>query len=315
MLIVFMMAAYTLYMATIQAGIQSAVVYRIQSQHMIENAVNRFLYSNPTGELPDSFKYMIYEAMKHPNISVVGQWTDEETGAVLDVDIVYSEQDLVLKLSTGEEVYGNSVSLEVIGSCVNSVYQRKDTILSPVVLTTEEENVISESLEGFSGFVLLDKVLANSYVDEMDSYDNILVTRPGDRRYKISKTKGLYSEDAYSPYPTNVLYIAAIKNPDGTQPKLVLDSRSSYSGIKGIIFVEGDLEIISNLKFSGIIIVKNGDIVIKNNAVVSISGMIVSNNTLTIDPSLVKRADDVVGQLIFHLPGFFRHEIDSIKVY
>ena len=182
MLIVFMMAAFSLYMTTIQTGIQSAVIDRIQAQHEIENAANRLLYSNSNGELPESFQYMILEAMKYPTIRVTGQWTDEKTGAVLDVDIAYSDRDLVLKLSAEEEVFGNPVSLEAIGSCINPVYQKKEPILSPEVLSTPEEEIISESLANFSGLMMLDEVLQNSYIDEMDSFDQILVTRPGDRK-------------------------------------------------------------------------------------------------------------------------------------
>ena len=317
MLMVFMMAAFSQYMTTIQNGIQSAVEDRIQAHHEIENAVNRLLYYERDGELPDSFKYMIYDAMKAPNTVIFGEWTDEKSGLLLDTEIKYLNQNIELKLSADEEVFGTPVSVEVLGSCSNPVFLRNDPIISPEVLSVEEEEILDESLQSFEGFILLDKVLPVSYIDQMNSFNDILIKSTAYRKYAITKTKGLYSEVAYLPNPTNVLYISAVENPDGTQPRMIIDFKSNLymPGSKGIIFVEGDLEIISNLKFNGIIIVKDGDIVIRNNAAVSISGMVVASNILSLDPSLVKRAEDLVGQFIFHIPGYFRHEVKSIKIY
>jgi hypothetical protein len=97
--------------------------------------------------------------------------------------------------------------------------------------------------------------------------------------------------------------------------KLIIDSENKNDYFKGIIYVEGDIYIVDNLKFNGIIIINGGKIYVEEGKNVKITGKLIASDNFEIPEGLeLKYSPEIMNKYGIYLPYYIKGELRNSKI-
>lgn len=88
--------------------------------------------------------------------------------------------------------------------------------------------------------------------------------------------------------------------------------------LQGLIYLEGNLELVGDVNFRGLIIINKGELILKNNAILNIEGGLLNlNEDLMIDRRKVNIKYDLkaINRYGVYIPGYIKPQIHNIKIY
>lgn len=307
-------ATYCLYMTTFQSHLSSALEKRIKDRHIAENDINNVLYSSGEGELIESLKWCILDAVKHPG--TVYKLTPEDLGssAGLTGEVVCKSGQLSINLKYPEHEFDEAPSVSIYGSVMNPIYSEGGPLVLPSTLNEEELELLNSSLEFLPGLSEEDRLPDSRLLIFEEGSIEMVLTFSGYRDYKASVNCDGFLKDYCSIQPTySIIQLSRREGYDTIS--LTLDGNNYIQGMKGIIYVEGNIIVKSNFKLNGIMIIKGGSIEVEEGASLVVNGKLISDQDLEMAGIQTYPSLENVAQVGIHLPGLYKPLIQYIKVF
>ena len=314
MAIVFMMATYCLYMTTFQNHLSSTLDQRIRDRHVVENDINKVLYSSGEGELIDSLKWCIIDAIGQPG--KVFSLTSEDLGssAGLIGKVLYKSGQLSIDLVYPEDKFNETPKVSIQGSVLNPLYNEGEPLVSPSVLDEAGLEQLNSSLELLPGLAEEVELPDNRMLILEEGSIDMTLKKSGYNDYKASVICDGFTTEYWSIQPKYSI-IQLSKREIYDTITLRIEANNNITGVKGIIYVEGDVIVESNFKLNGIMIIRGGSLTVADGASLVVNGKLISDQDLDTKGVQTFKALEIVAQVGIHLPGFYKPVIQYIKVY
>lgn len=314
MAIVFMLAAYCLYMTTFQNHLSIALEKRIKDRHIAENDINKILYSSGEGELIESLKWCILEAIKFPGKVYKLSPEDLGSSAGLTGEVLYKSGQLSINLEYPDSEFDEAPSVSIQGSVMNPIYNEGSPLVFPSALDETGLELLNSSLELLPGISEEERLPDSRMLILEEGTIEMILKLSGLRDYKASVVCDGFPKEYWSIQPTYSI-IQLSKHEVYDTITLNIEADNYVTGMKGIIYVEGDVIVKSNFKLNGIMIIRGGSITVAEGASLVVNGKLISDQEFDTTRILTYKALENVAQVGIHLPGFYKPVIEYIKVY
>lgn len=240
---------------------------------------------------------------------------DGDNGNVIRLNFIAKNdrQCLELSIDSNKDKITKSILVELF--LVNELFEMKLPIISHNTLDdnkieefTSYMNYLQEKID----FSKLDDEITGIYVSD---YDEINVIPQGN-----SLLIQYFRNEQANPVTEEIIVdhqiFLCLKNNEADEINLNLGNGLDNISIQGIIYVEGDLNIYGNVRFSGIIIV-NGKIVIHPDADVNVNGIILVNKGIENNGNnqfIVNYDFLPIKRYGVYLPKFVDIKVNKIKI-
>lgn len=229
------------------------------------------------------------------------------------------ENRIILELqtnSTYNNIKRNGVAKLTV---VNEIFERGIPIIFPSGLE-EKDKLYKEYMEYLQREIYIPPLEENMMAVEIDDYEIINILKKIDGRTYIE----LYRNDIKYPIKKYCLdrdkIFLLVKN--DTQKNINVNILSDKPGevvkLNGIIYIEGDFRIYTNVEFSGIAIINDGNINVESDSKLKMKGiLLVDDGEKLLDDEKIDIEydfDDIKNTGIY-LPGFIDIKIKSINIY
>ncbi|HSH36403.1 hypothetical protein [Schnuerera sp.] len=223
-----------------------------------------------------------------------------------------------LELETYSTYSGIKKNVIVRTTIINDLFEMKVPVLSKrlihpdkikkfenYILTLEDSIEIPDSSSDIIG------------IESMD-YEEIRIIKDLDSRTNIE----YYRNNMEFPVKEEVLVeeeVFIISRNDNFFPNLIIESENDSDKVtlKGILYIEGDLNIHNDFQFCGILIVNNGEIYIDSSRDVNIEGIVLLNNCcqdFNVDDRInINYNLHEIKNYGIYLPNFIEPEVQVIK--
>lgn len=236
---------------------------------------------------------------------------------------LYQEDEIFKGIVTAMGTYQGDIkkSAEGVYTIINSIYIGGNPIVSSNDIDKNSLNSITELVNDFSFFGVDGK---QNLIDTSD-YDNVEIGFSDFNTNGFNVSCYRYGND----YPVRksqmcgeeIFFIKKSNNHEINSNVCIKSNNSdanTQNVLTGILYVEGNLEICSNIKFNGIIIINGGNIIVNSDVKPSIDGLIILNDysgdeTLLMKNIDIKYNEETVKKYGIYLNNFIQPKLESIK--
>lgn len=224
-----------------------------------------------------------------------------------------------MMLNTYCRINGKKTVATAEVSLINRLFEIEKPVLNLNNIEDEYYLDLVELIDTIEGGISLEASNkdSNVYGFETDSFSDFLLDT-----YKNSRSIECSRGNMSVPYKETVdkvrVFILARKY--GQELVNFYISSSNKCGendLRGIIYVEGDMNILTDFHFDGIVIINEGELNISSDVDVSISGMLIflkENNLFDIEDINILYNRDNLYEYGTYIPGFIDIDIDIIKI-
>jgi len=236
---------------------------------------------------------------------------------------LYQKDEIFKGIVTATGTYQGDIkkSAEGVYTIINPIYIGENPIISSNDIGKDSLNSITELVNGFPFFGLDGK---QNLIDTSD-YDNVEISLSDFNANGFDVSCYRYGNDCpakKSQICGEEIFFVKKSNNHGMNSNVCIKSNNSdvntQNVLSGILYVEGDLEICSNAKFNGIIVVNGGNIIVNSDVKPSIDGLIILND-YSGDEALLKKSidikynEEIVKKYGIYLKNFIKPKLESIK--
>lgn len=316
MLIVFMICLYVSHITVMESYLQNNLRDKLQNNYDLETSLNCLIndFKKADSEVNKSIiKYCSSPLMnQHDSININHGDLEENVVADLDYNIKDNHPYVNVSIKSPNKNYNALLKANI--DFVNEFFT-----FNNLFYVNDNSFITRPDLEKD----LLDfwSVLADSYeipplksgMHSMTLYhsEEITLKRISTNEYKVYRKEAV---DNYYKLPSEAfIYIENKAKYD--KVKLIIDSNNENDYFKGIIYVEGDIYIVDNFKFNGIIIVNGGEMYIEDGKSALITGKLISSNSFTLPEALkVKYSPEIMNKYGIYLPNYIKGELRNSKI-
>lgn len=327
MSVLMIMGLYLGYIAKLQFSILASTKNNIQSYYMSEGKIYFSLYEEKYYKdqlcpiLEETFRNKKFNLSS--NTIVLDNKDLEKDDIANKVEVSFRDKDKrkELVLTTNSNHYGIETKVIGSGTIVNELFEIEKSILDQSSINYQYGNKLEKLLLKLYNEISINNCNKpeNIYGIELFSFDNVYISKKDNSIFEMSSFRDTMINPYVERFDKKEIFVV-LKSQEERYVKFHIgEPNSIYEDIElsGIIYVEGDIIISSNLNFNGIIIVMDGEIIIDIEDKPTIKGIVIINNKNNNDHinqniNIVYNRDYVYQYGTF-LPGFIDIKLDLIK--
>lgn len=329
MMIILIFSMFLNYISKMEYMIMNSSQNNVQAFYLLEGkilmAINDPKYFDNI-ILPGAKEYLKY-----------GRNTEDKKYIILDdedlmegdndnkIDLFFHKEENRRKLKLQAQTSYNKIKRKADANLtiVNEIFEIGLPIISPNVLENNGE-IYEEYMNFLQREIYIPTLEEDMMSIEIDDYETVRIHSNTDNKACIE----LYRNNIDFPIKKyfidknmdkNRIFLLA-KNDEIENLKIIIESDNidDVLKLKGIVYVEGDIYICSDVVFYGILIVNNGSIYIESNNNFTLSGILLGDD---VDKLLYDERANIdyniheIKRNGIYLPGFIEPKIESIKIY
>ncbi|TFZ39748.1 hypothetical protein E4100_06870 [Soehngenia longivitae] len=316
MLVVFMICLYLSHMAVMQSHLQNNLRDKLQNNYDLETVLN-VLINDLNDDKSEIYKSIIkycnaplrdYKDTINLNIS------DKRVSTVANIKYKLDDNKTIMDVVIKSPIKNYSAFLNAQIEFVNEIFTFNNLSFLNNSTFTSRSDLEQEFYDFWAS--LNDNYLIPPLKSGMKSIslyhsEEITLKRIDSNKYHV------YRKEAYDNYnllnDEAFIYIENKANYD--KVKLIIDSDNNNDYFKGIIYVEGDVYIVDNFKFNGIIILNGGKIYIEDGKSAIITGKLIASDNFEIPEGLeLKYSPEIMNKYGIYLPFYIKGELRNSKI-
>lgn len=233
--------------------------------------------------------------------------------AFQDID---NRKELILKSKS--DYKGMQTKTKARVTLVNELFEIKESVLALETLEDEYRDNFEKLLKNIEEDISVKNIhpFNSLYTKEIQDYTKIYLKTNSDNIFKLYCTRDTMEFPYVEGFDKREVFLV-VKSTEDNKATFYLDCSERPMHIKGLIYIDGDLEITGDFTFSGIIIVNNGKIKINGDTKPKVNGMMIlyeDENIIEVNERMdVKYFDFTVYKYGTLIPGFFEINLKSIK--
>ena len=330
MSVLFIMVLYLLCTAELTCRILSSTISKNQSYYQSEGKLYMSIYDEKY------YKNQLYPSIvsefrkigpKIKDHKLLIDQNDLELGDNLEkINISFFDEDDKFKLKLVAESNFNNTNTSVtsILTLVNEIFEINKSVLTLDLMEEKYKRDFEEIFKLICKDISVNNCDIPSNITGIEylNYNEIILQKKGNKIYEIlaltedmedPSVQGLYKDEIFiiaKPFKENPvnLFIGSPENNNNSNDKIDLS---------GIIYVEGNLVILQDFDFKGIIIIKGGTILVNPNTDCKIQGLIITENINDLDEFIketgIIHSRHTMYKYGTYIPGFLDVKIDLIK--
>lgn len=320
----------------LESQILNASISSEKAYYSVEDTINLVLNdenycSNLKSKIFDYLKSKKYNStkndIKYGTIYYVGDINIDKNyinDSIKELNVyLYQEDEIFKGIVTATGTYQGDIkkSVEGVYTIINPIYLGSNPIVSNNNIEKDLSNNITKLVDDFSFY----KLDGKQNLIDTSGYDNIEITFSDFNINGFNVSCYRYGND----YPVKksqicgkeIFFIKKSNNHD-MNSNVCIKSNNSDANVQnvltGILYVEGNLEICSNINFNGIIIINGGNIIVNLDVKPNIDGLIILNdysgNEALVKESIdIKYNEEIVKKYGIYLNNFIQPKLESIK--
>ena len=326
MSVLMIMILYLEYTTNMEYLILNSTANNIQSYYLAEGKIYMILhedkyYLNQLYPILAEY-FRAYPYSSTPKDIII---SNEDLGAGDDLDRVKvnlidkdgSKQLMLIAKSNFQRLRTTVTSYVTV---VNKLFEKGNPILDINLLDIEYKEELIELISNISKNISINNFNKpeNIYGVELSNFSTIILDKRDNDTYEIASFRETMSQPYTEVFINKEIFVIIRKFGEEPTNFLIGNSNKPNEEIKlsGIIYVEGDITISKQLEFSGIMIVKDGEIIIDENVKPNIKGIIIVDNI--VNNEYIKKADIIYSRHSIYkygtyLPGVIQPRINLIK--
>ncbi|MBC7087250.1 MAG: hypothetical protein H5T96_02040 [Tissierellales bacterium] len=316
MLIVFSICLYLSYITVMENHLQNNLKYKLQNNYDLETSLNYIV--NDFNVVDSDINKSIIKYCNSPTINnkdvIYVKNKDENDEIAADLEYNLKDNNTYLNISINSPNSNFNAKLKASVDFVNEVFTYNKLPYVNKLSFIERPDLEDELVRFFSSIDDSYKIPPlKSGMSSLSLYhsEEIKLKRINANQYWVYRNEAI---ENYS-IMTNEVFIYIENKANYDNVKLTIDSNNKYDYLKGIIYVEGDIHIINNLNFNGIIIINGGEIYIDEGKNATITGKIISNNEFILPDGLqFKYSPDIMNKYGVYLPNYIKSKIKNVKI-
>ena len=326
MSVMFIMVSYLCYEIILESLILDATANNIQSYYLAEGKAymtvceEKYYTNQLYPMLLDVFRKNNFGTKKKEvRIQNEDLYLDDDMN---HVKILFTDKNNRKELILNAESNYHGVCSKVTASStlVNELFEIQDAILDNSKIINHYEEDFKALLEKISDEITVnncnnpDNMFAMEYLD----FHNIYLHKKGIRNFEISADRNSMENPYIERFDKQHIFLICRNNKMKLNVFLGEPEKPTETiKLFGVLFVEGNLIISSNLEFYGIIIVKNGEINVNSESQPKINGLMLFDNVANYN-DFVNNADIIYdARYVYiygtYLPGFLEPRMNLIK--
>lgn len=319
MIVIMISAIYLNYLTTLQSMMELSSRDKIQSYYNAENKINKVFYD--LKYFDNKLKPAIINHLKYPTTTTYQK-------AVINIDSSDKDSNDSINLvnarfyDTGTREYfeltteskynGITNQIKATGPIVSDIFEIGGLPVLSYDLDFNTCLEISNFYDDIEDKLNLDSIPANIKGLYTFDYNKIIVKTNNSTLNNLTKVRN--ETQVTESFGNEVFFI--IKNNIYTPIELVIEDGNNgrVQDLYGIIYLEGDLVISSSFNFSGILILRGGDIIVNTTTKPKFTGIIITDGeTDFIDDIDLKHNRWYIYKYGIYLPGFLDPRIEITK--
>ncbi len=319
------MIAYLQYITYLESLIVIATEQGIQSSYNAESKI--LLSMHDEVYLNSQLIPNIYDVFRKGNFTTNSKFIKIDKSD-LNGDDIYSTVKMAFSdrlnrkkmiLETECRINGKKTRANSEVSLVNKLFEIEKSVLNLNDIEDEYYFDLARLIDKIESDISLDGSNSyNIYGFETNSYEDIVLdTYRYNRSIKCSRSN---MDNPYREF-VNKSEVFILAKKYGEKPLNFNISSSNKLGenkLSGIIYVEGDINILAECYFNGIMVINGGKLNIIGEADISISGMLIyinSDSPYDAEKFNVVYNRDILYKYGTYIPGFIDMDIELIKIY
>ena len=299
---------------------------RDHDQSLYSSESKLLLCINDEYYLEEKLKPILFEIFRNPNTkpteSIKIDPGDLEAGDSEDnLTLIYEEieEDKCMKLVSKANIRGNITTTYLSASLVNEIYEMEIPIIDVKALELSLSESYIEEIKRLTHQIETNidiKAMGEReliYAFQSDKYERVdlkanklICTREG---MNIPYSEFINKNEVF-------LVFRACKD---NYIDLYIDEVHNAKKLSGIIYVEGDLYVKKDFKFSGIIIIKGGNLFVEDDCSFDLEGMLIytdhEKRHEIPDNLSIKYGSGTIYKYGTYIPDFLDIRVNSIKSY
>lgn len=318
MLVVFMICLYLSYIAVMQSNLQINLRDKLQNNYDLETALNVLIndLNDDESEIYKSIIKYCNAPLKDYKDTINLNIRDNHISTVANIEYKYKLDDnkTIMDVVIKSPIKNYSAFLNAQIEFVNEIFTFNNlSFLNNSTFTprSDLEQEFYDFWKSLSDNYKIPPLKSGMKSISLYHSEEITLKRIKSNEYRVYRKEA--DENYHILNDEAFIYIENKANYD--KVKLKIDSENKNDYFKGIIYVEGDVYIVDNFKFNGIIILNGGKIYVEEGKNVKITGKLIASDNFEIPEGLeLKYSPEIMNKYGIYLPYYIKGELSNSKI-
>ena len=326
MTIIFISALFLIYTSSMEYLIVNSSHKNIQAFYLAEGKIHTVLkkeeyyYEQLMPRMETYIKYGRLGKSFNKKITIDNKdLFEDDNNNIVNIDFAEENHRRVIEMKTHSTYSGITQKVIAKMTMINDIFEWRIPIVSSEYILQDRVREFQDYMSYLKEEIRLPNLPSGIMEVETINYEHIRIVKDSSQKTIIEffrnnmvepvKKEVLKDEDVFMLLKNNYVIPTLSIEPDKNSNKMVLN---------GVLYIEGDLIIHSDLEFHGILILDNSEIYIDPSSRVNIEGIILLNNYNGIPLEEMIQIDynfDIIRKYGIYLPKFIDPKIQVIKSY
>ena len=326
MTIIFISALFLIYTSSMEYLIVNSSHKNIQAFYLAEGKIHTVLkkeeyyYEQLMPRMETYIKYGRLGKSFNKKITIDNKdLFEDDNNNIVNIDFAEENHRRVIEMKTHSTYSGITQKVIAKMTMINDIFEWRIPIVSSEYILQDRVREFQDYMSYLKEEIRLPNLPSGIMEVETINYEHIRIVKDSSQKTIIEffrnnmvepvKKEVLKDEDIFMLLKNNYVTPTLSIESDKSSDKMVLN---------GVLYIEGDLIIHSDLEFHGILILDNSEIYIDPSSRVNIEGIILLNNYNGIPLEEMIQIDynfDIIRKYGIYLPKFIDPKIQVIKSY
>ncbi len=326
MTIIFISALFLIYTSSMEYLIVNSSHKNIQAFYLAEGKIHTVLkkeeyyYEQLMPRMETYIKYGRLGKSFNKKITIDNKdLFEDDNNNIVNIDFAEENHRRVIEMKTHSTYSGITQKVIAKMTMINDIFEWRIPIVSSEYILQDRVREFQDYMSYLKEEIRLPNLPSGIMEVETINYEHIRIVKDSSQKTIIEffrnnmvepvKKEVLKDEDVFMLLKNNYVIPTLSIESDKNSNKMVLN---------GVLYIEGDLIIHSDLEFDGILILDNSEIYIDPSSRVNIEGIILLNNYNGIPLEEMIQIDynfDIIRKYGIYLPKFIDPKIQVIKSY
>jgi hypothetical protein len=316
MLVVFMICLYLSHITVMQSHLQNNLRDKLQNNYDLETVLNVLIndLNDDKSEIYKSIIKYCNAPLRDYKDTIELNIRDNHISTAANIEFKLDDNKTIMDVVIKSPIKNYSAFLNAEIEFVNEIFTFNNlSFLNNSTFTSRSdlEQEFYNFWESLSDSYEIPPLKSGMQSISLYHSEEITLERINSNKYHV------YREEAYENYhilnDEAFVYIENKANYD--KVKLKIDSENKNDYFKGIIYVEGDIYIVDNFKFNGIIIINGGKIYVEEGKNVKITGKLITSDNFELPEGLeLKYSPEIINKYGIYLPYYIKGELRNSKI-
>jgi len=310
MLVVFMICLYLSHITVMQSYLQNNLHDKLQNNYDLETSLNCLI-----NDLSDEDSEIYKSIIKYCNAPLRdNKYTIDLVSTSANIEFKLDDDKPIMNVAIKSPRKNYSALLNAKIEFVNEIFTFNNLFFLHNSAFTARQD-LEQELDDFWTIIGDNYEIPplKSSMQSLSLYhsEEITLKRIKNNEYQVHR------KEAYDNYNSlkEEAFIYIENKANYEKVKLIIDSNNKNDYFKGIIYVEGDIYIVENFKFNGIIILNGGRIYIEDGKSAIITGKLIASDNFELPKELeLKYSPELMNKYGIYLPHYIKAELRNSKI-